>query len=435
LHANSDAEPPQPEENRNFRLYVLNGAFVSMGHAFFAWNTVMAGLAWQLTGSNMLVGLLTSVAAAGMLWPQLLAGNRFEVLERKIPVYRAFAVVRSLSIGGMALSLLLFHDQPYLLYGLLLTGTAVLTSAGGVSLIPFMDVVAKAIPARRRAMLFALRRLSGGMLGFVAGVAAWYILSPRSGLSWPWNYALLLLAGFSFCTLAYAFFISSREPIQPVLSEAVSFTAFLRRGVTVFREDSGFRRFYYYRIFFHSGVMGLVLFVPFSMRAFDVPMETTGWFAAVIAITQGFSSIGWGALSRHYDETVLFRAGTAIIVIAPLTAAIIAILNSAGIGSAWLRDHAALLLVFMYICHTAGTNATGIAGTVYLLGLPPHRTPPHLPCFHEYADRAADALSRCRRHDRLGFLLCRGLHRCRRSVPGRARHRLPPPHTTGMNTG
>ena len=46
-------------------------------------------------------------------------------------------------------------------------------------------------------MLFAWRRFLGGLHGFLAGIATLYILSPKSGLRYPQNYGVLLLAGLA----------------------------------------------------------------------------------------------------------------------------------------------------------------------------------------------------------------------------------------------
>ncbi len=354
----------------NFWLCVANGAIVSMGMGFFAFETVLAGLAFKLTGSALLVGLLTSASTIGWLWPQLFVGNLIEHVERKMPVYKASATIRTGALGAMVLSVVLFPDRPNLLYGLLLLLTLVLTSAGGICVIPFMDIVAKSIPPEHRSMLFAYRRFLGGILGFVAGLIVVYVLSPEAGLRYPHNYALLLLAGLGVCCMAYACFMSSREPIEPVAAERAPFLDFLRRGSGLFRQDRDFRLYFMYRVLFAFGTMGQVLIVPFVMEAFDAPLKSTGLFAAIVALVSGLSSLFWGRLSHRHGEAVLFRAGTVVLLLSPACALAVALLAEGSSETGWIGRHYLWMCLFMFGCQAAARNATDIAGAVYMLGLP-----------------------------------------------------------------
>lgn len=363
--------PPHADARRNFWLCVGNGAVVTMGQAFFAWDTVLAGLAFMLTRSEVLVGLLVSVAAVGWQWPQLFVGSRIEHVQRKMPVYGASAAARTAALAAMLVSVLLCHAWPLPLYWLILLWTAVLTSAGGVCVIPFMDIVAKTVPAERRPMLFAYRRLFGGLLGFLAGVITVYVLSPRSGLAYPNNYAVLLVAGLVFCAVAYGLFMATREPSGPVTPERLPFLTFIRQGAGLIRKDRDFRLYFLFRVCLSLTMMSQVLFVPFVIERLDAPLKSTGWFAATVALVMGLSSLVWGRVSQRHGEAALFRAGTGLLLLAPASGLAVVLLMRYPSAAAWLHTYHVLVYLVIFGCQTAGRNATDIGGTVYMLALPP----------------------------------------------------------------
>lgn len=360
-----------PRERRNFWLCVGNGAGSEAGMAFFNYDTVMSGLAFRLTGSNVLVGLLTSTEAIGWLWPQIFVGSRIEHLERKMPVYDWSAGIRVFSHAAMIVSLYFCWQTPTLLYCLLWLGCAVLSSAGGVCVIPFMDIIAKTIPAGHRSMLMAYRRLFGGLGASLAGLSVVYVLSPKSGLEYPYNYMTLLAAGLGVCSWAYLMFMRTDEPPGGATPSPRPFSEFLRDGARIFVRDRDFRRFYVYRIGYHSGVMAHCLVVPFAMNTFHIPVAKTGWFVAAVALSAAFSSMIWGRIGQRWGESVLFRISTAMMLCAPGTALAMSVLAQRPGPAAWLAQHYLVLLLFIYIVHTIAVGGTGIAGTVYLLGLPP----------------------------------------------------------------
>ena len=360
-----------PQQRRNFLLCVGNGALVQTGMAFFAFETIFAGLAFSLTGSKVLVGLLTGTAQLGWLWPQIFAGSRIEHLERKLHVYNWTVGIRLAAHVGMITALLACRGRPLLLYWFLWGCIVVFSSAGGVCVIPFMDIVAKTIPAHHRSMLLGYRRLFGGLGGFLAGLAAVYVLSPQSGIAFPWNYTALLAVGLVFCAVAYGCFMRTDEPPGPAAAARRPFREFLRDGMRVCARDPHFRRFFLYRVAFHTGVMAYPLLAPFVMETFGASADITGWFAATVALSAGISSLAWGRLAQRWGEASLFRVCTALLLLSPGIALAAALLSATPWASGWIAQHYVWVVLSVFLIHTVSINGTGIAGTVYLLGMPP----------------------------------------------------------------
>lgn len=358
-----------PEQRRNFWLTVANGSFVMMGFAFIAFDSIMAGLAYELTESTTLVGLLTTAAGIGWLWPQLLVGSRIEHLERKMPVYRVTVLARVLILGAMLAALLLLPGRPHALYWTVLFCTAAMSSAGGVCSIPFMDIVAKAVPPDFRAMVFAWRRLLGGMLGCAAGLIASYVLAETSPLAYPYNYAALVFCSIVVSSLAYGAFLRIREPIEPVKEAARPFTEFLRGGLALFRKDRDFLLLYAFRVFHSMGTMSVVLVVPFVMDTFGAKLMQTGFFAAVMALASGLSSMAWGRISKAFGEVWAFRIATALLLLTPGSAWLMAILANLEATRAWMGANYFWVCLVLLGVYTAARCGTDIANMVYLMSM------------------------------------------------------------------
>ncbi len=361
---------------RNFRLCVANGALCLAGGACFAAETILAGLAFKLTGSAFYVGILASAFAMGWLWPQVIVGSLIEHVQCKKPVYCYTVAARLLSLSAMGAVLLIWRGGPVTLYWMILALCACFSSAGGACVIPFMDIVAKAIPQQHMSMLFAYRRLIGGVLGFFAGGVVAYVLSDRSGIPYPRQYALLIFLGAVVCGLGYALFISVREPIEPVAATRVSFWTFLKRGPVIFRRDPDYRRLYLFRCFWAFGIMSQVLFVPFAVEHFDAHYKMTGWFSAIVMLAGGFSSLFWGRLSQRFGVVLLLKCCSAMLLLSPLTALALTAMLRYPPAAAWLHNHYLWPYIIMFGASTAAFNGNGIAGMVYLLALPPPKRRP-----------------------------------------------------------
>jgi MFS family permease len=371
-------EETHAHSRRNFWLCVANGGGVLMGMAFFAHETVLATLAEQLTHSTFCVGLLVSLGSIGWMWPQLFVGNYVETMRRKKPIYILSSATRVLMLLLMALTLYLWRGSPTSLFWVLLLLFFTYCSAGGMGVIPFMDIVAKSVPHKQMSMLWASRRLIGGLLGAAASLLVAYILSARSGIAFPSNYALLLLLGALISGVAYSFFVGSRERPEQASETRVSFLTFLKRGPVIFSQDHDFRRFFYLKAAWAIVRMSQgALFVPMAVQYFGAsPKETAGWFTLFLLLIGGFSSFTWGLVARRYGEIRIMEFGAVFHVVSLLMALVLAGSYFHAPAFAVAQKYYLIAYAVMYLFGTAAINACDIGGSVYLLSLPPAQLRP-----------------------------------------------------------
>ncbi len=365
-----------PVQRRNFWLAVVNGAGAIMGTAFFAMETVIAGLSYRLTESTFCVGLIATVFGIGWLWPSLIVGSLIEHRERKKPTYIMTAVGRACSLFAMGLLVLLWKGDDWTLYWYLLGLVAIFSSCGGVCVVPFMDILGKAVPPERIHMCIGYRRLFGGILGASSGVAATYILSGRAGIEYPAQYATLIFIGLAINLVAYISYSLVDEPIEPVDTKRVPFRKFLRRGPQIVRGDGDYRNYYLYKWAWAIGAMPQAVLVPYAIDTFMAPEERLGTWTTVIMITGGVAGYAWGHVSQRFGARAVLKLSAG--------AALLTVLMGLGIEAARfsptiyaaIEAHYWAPMFIMFACGAASKQGTELGGTVYMLSLsPPKRRP------------------------------------------------------------
>lgn len=359
--------------NKAFWLTVGNGAFSMMGSAFFAADTVLAGLTEKLTGSSLCVGALISANSVGWMWPQIFVGHWLETKSRKMPAYILSAAGRVAALVLMALAAYSWRGSPMSLYWILFVSVALFSSFGGIVGIPFMDIVAKTIHRRRLPLLWAYRNVFGGILGFVSSGIIAYVLSARSGIPFPTNYALL----FSFAVVlngsAYVMFAIIREPVEPVMASRTPFRVYLKRGITIFKHDRDYRLLYLYRCVWAGATMSQAILVPCAVHYFQAPpAKTGGWFTGVILLVGGISSLAWGWLTRRIGEVRVLHTTGALVIFPSLIALLMTLLmHVGGTPAKFLQTHYMGVYILIYAIASAVNNGNTIAYNVYTLSLPP----------------------------------------------------------------
>ncbi len=357
-------------EKRNFRLFLINGVFTRIGFRLVDSSMVLAVFVKELTKSNLMVGLTSSTMRAGWMWPQLLMSSLLEHRPRKMPFYIFGVIVRiiawmcililTISIGSR--SYLLLFICFYLLY-------FVASSSMGISTLPYQDIIAKSIPAQRRARLFSLRQLIGGLFGIGVGFLIKHILSEGFFLSFPHNYAVIFGLATLIMIIGFFIFIMVREPIHPVHDERRPFWQHLQRGAHFLKTDRDYRYFMIYRIASAFGSMCTSFYAVYALDpvGLGVPEATIGSFIAVGAISGVLSNILWVYIGEKYGSKSLTVTSSCLAFVAPMIAASVRYLPVP-------RQTAFYFLVF--IVSRAYMNGRLIAYMTYTLNLAPSKSRP-----------------------------------------------------------
>ena len=292
--------------------------------SFASSDTVIPAFIQTLTGSSVLVGLSRSMISIGWSWPQILISWLIEERERKLPLFMWAGMIRAafwFALG--AATWYLAGDRPSVVLGVFLGMYAITTSLMGVSNVAWMDLVGKTVPKGGRARVFALRRMLGGGMAVASGAGISYILSDRSGLDFPRDYAVLFLISAGLYALAIGAFGLIREPIDPVRKGREPIRSYLASGFRLLKDDDDYRRLFILRYIWATAMMGMPFYVPFAISDLGMNVVYIGLFVSVSQASSVLSNALWAWIGDRSGNRALLIYGTYFLagsILIPVTA-------------------------------------------------------------------------------------------------------------------
>jgi hypothetical protein len=304
-----------PHHRWNFACAAVNGVIFHIFFAVFNPATVVPAFVGALTANPVWVAVAGQLDAICWPLPQLFAASRVLHLRRKMPFYRATAVVRVVVVAGLAALPFIFAPGPALLVGFLVAYGA-LNFAGGLAGPPFMDVVGKTISSRGRGLLFTVRRFGGGILAVLTGVL---LVGPvLRALPFPTSYGVLFVVAAAFSALALLAMSLSREPEGEAVAERHSFLRTVKAGFGLLRSDANYRRFVTSRVFICLSRLGVPFYIGLAMWKLGLGAAAAGPFLAALMAGTVTSNLLWGYLSSRRGNLLLVRGGALITILPPL---------------------------------------------------------------------------------------------------------------------
>ncbi len=359
-------------QRRNFRLGVINGALFRFGDVFVDTDMVLTWFLAQLGTSNLLIGLVSPIRFGGSFLLQMLASGYMQRQPYKLPFYRTISVFRSGALLIFALLVAVVPvTSPWLTLAFFLVLTLFSLGAGLVN-IPFMDVVGKVVPPRRRGAFFGQRMFWGGILALAGSSLVALLLAEPNGLHFPLNVSAMFVLAAVLLGLTAWSWILVKEPPSPI-EDAESLSAGdgwgqLRRGLSLLKEDPLYRHYAMVRFALLIADWGTPFYIVYARNVLGVPATMVGLYLAVRTIAMILSNLAWGRVSDERGNRRLIIMTTAVGVITPLLVLGLGWIHRTAPGSGpWLSY--AFALVFL----TAGTysSGSGIGLINYLLDIAP----------------------------------------------------------------
>ena len=303
----------RPEDNvpasvaRNFRhnvlINTLDISFFFMADSFWNINTIMPVFAATLTDNPFIIGLMPAIVNAGWFLPQMFIASRVTNSPKILPLSVRLGVLERLPYLLFAvLALAIPHigkSTALILLILLMSWRGI---AGGMSALPWQEVMARVIPLSHRARFFGFSRVFGQGAGILGSVISGIILA---NLSYPRNYALGFGIAVIIQWLSFASYIQNREPdpeqsnlpdAKPIPSQpkkpAIDFSMFGR----ILKKDGNFRLYLLARSISFIGNMATAFIAVYAIKAFHLPDEQAAVFTGVILASGVLGYALWGAV-------------------------------------------------------------------------------------------------------------------------------------------
>lgn len=333
LSRNPTIEGISPEAaqhvGRNFRFGVANGVVLTLVDGLISPGIVLALFVNRLGGSNLLVGLLPAIASAGWFLPQILVAPRVQGLPYVMPWYRATAISRILCMTLLTVSTFALGANPALLLVAFFVLYSIFSLSGGISGLPWLEMVSKMIPPRRRGTFFSLRSFWGSLLAMLASGLLAALLSERlTGLSFPTNFALLFAVVTLLVTTGYTTWMLTREPKATVTAPPITLRALLKRGAELLRTEREYRAFMIVRVLLSLASVADPFYAVFAKVVLGAPVEIVGLYVGASAAAALASNFLWGPLGDRASNRTLMASTVVSVALVPLSALIIPMFNA-----------------------------------------------------------------------------------------------------------
>ncbi|MCJ7550925.1 MAG: MFS transporter, partial [Anaerolineae bacterium] len=291
----------------------------------------------------------------------------------KRPLYRRMSIFRCAVLLIFALLVALIPvDSRWLPVAFFAALTLFSLGAGLVS-IPFMDVVGKVIPPRRRGAFFGRRTFWGGLVALGGSSIVGFLLSEPGVLRFPLNVAVMfVLASFFYGLTAWSW-ILIKEPPSPLPSTAQQgmvdqLVMQFRRGFHALEDNAVYRRYVWVRLALIAAGWASPFLIVYAQRELGIAAGLLGLYLGVRTAGGILSNLLWGRISDGLGNRKLIIATTAVGAATPILAVAFGWLHSSvPAPTAWLSY--AFALVFL----AAGTfgPGSGMGLTNYLLDVAP----------------------------------------------------------------
>jgi len=312
----------------------------------YRWN--FPAFVGQLTDSAPLIGLVDTVFRGGWLLPQLAVAHLINDKPRKKP-YMVAGLSGRILLWVIALALwagLARHPTAMLI--LFFTCFWLFASSDGVVSVAWFDIIARAIPLKRRGRLMGMGQFIGGLAGIGIGALVGLILDRRP---FPDSYAILFtLAGAALVPSVIAL-ISIREPPPESASPEANGQAkgsWLRLLVT----DPAFRHLMICRMLIGMMALATSFYVVHAADVLHLPQSVIGQFVVAQTVAGVVASAVLSLVNERWGPRYVIRTASAAAVIGPLFA-----LAAHLAGGGWLVQ----AYPFVYV-------ALGVVNSAWMLG-------------------------------------------------------------------
>ncbi len=305
--------------NWNFSVSLWDITFITLAFSFISRETVIPVLVSQLTDSKLVIGLIPATWALGLYLPQLLTANWAESMPYKKPfVMRIGFFLERLPYFLIGLSILFFAlSAPTVALVTVLVGLTMAASGAGLGTPPWLDMIAKVIPVRRRGIWLGLGHGIGQLMGVIGAFFVGRILISRA---FPGNFALLFFLAFTFMVVSWCGLALTREPASQTTKQALPILHYLGRVSSVLKRDVNYRRYLVSKSIVNLGGMSAGFFAVYGTETFSLDGRGVGLLTAVLVGTQAVLNPLWGVLADRVGHKTVLAAAAFFVSLAPFSA-------------------------------------------------------------------------------------------------------------------
>ena len=304
----------EPVIRRNFLLNWIDGSFFAFGMSFVPIVTVLPVFISNIGGSNLAVSMLQVIWVIGFSLPQIFFSNYVRHLQFKKAIMLKTAFFQRLPWLLMAIVSFFLIDHITPVHGLwfffaIFTFAAV---AGAVNFPGWFDLISKITPVTLRGRLFALRAVSGAMLGIIGG---WSVKIILRKYAFPQNFGYLFLLASLMLTVSYLALIFLIEEKANATIKPQTFRKYVKELPGLLSADRNFLNFLIADSFMLVGLIAQPFYVLKAIHRFNLSNDMSGTFTIVFMGGMVLWNLCSGSMGDRFGHRINLMIASAVVFI------------------------------------------------------------------------------------------------------------------------
>jgi MFS family permease len=302
----------EAEIERNLpRNYVANMAHGLLGQTGFRLinaPTFVPAYIFQLSGSEVAVGLALGGQALGAALSSILGATLIEHRKRVLPMGMLVGWGMRGGVLGLALSGFFLPDR-----WALICACFFLTVFGlfnGVQNVIFNYLMAKVIPLRLRGRLSGLRNFVAGVTASIVAYLGGQYFVGRNVLGN--GYAATFLLAFILTSIGLTMLMLVREPEPPEVRRRSSFLSRIGEIPALLGADRALSAFYAAASLASLGALAVPFYVLYAGHSIRLSGATLAVLSTAMLVSQTVTNLFWGALADRAGSRIVFLLGEAL---------------------------------------------------------------------------------------------------------------------------
>ncbi len=331
----------------NFTVNSLNAAFYTVAMTFASIITFLPLFIEKLGGSNLLIGLIPSVAFLGYQLPGLFSANYVEGLHSKLRFVQKITLFERLPFLVLALLCLTFaRTHPAVAIVLTFICLVFITFTSGAITPAWFDYISKVTPRHLLGTYFATGSGTGGIIGIGASLLATHFLA---SYAFPLNFFYCFFCGFIAVMISYLMTLLGKEPPMAPTNERTKLWDYYRKMPAIIKKDQHLKHFIIIRNLQCMGSMASTFLSIYGIKVLALPDQSAGWMTMVLLFSQSLSFFLWGFIGDRFNHKIVLSCGALGLV---LSSAIVLLFSS----------YSALLIAFVCLgSYWASLGTSGLA--------------------------------------------------------------------------
>lgn len=275
--------------------FIVQGFFFAGAMAIAEPSTVLPLIVHYFSGSNVLVGLFSSLLRGGAIIMQLYAAFHAQSYIKVMPYLKRVFVFRFLSWFSLGLIIYFFGENHKLVLILFAIGMFIFSFSAGFGAVYYQELLGKAFTHGYRGKILAARQFVSGLAGIISGGVSAYFLSHFEE---PMSYAYLFLSSGLVMAFSFSFLLTFKENEKINISKKENkFSEFIQNALVLLKADKNLRLQIISRLIAYSFWFVVPFIILNAKNKIGISGKDVGFIVSLQMAGAMFSNLLWGKLS------------------------------------------------------------------------------------------------------------------------------------------